>query len=137
MTNALQEAISLVRSAKTNLEQALERLNSASNWGVVDLLGGRLISGLIKHSRVHDADEYLRLAQHKLKAAQRLLQAEKCDLGEQAGGVGSVATFFDLVCDGLFSGLWVQVKIEQKRRAAAELHTKVCELLYALTHMAR
>ena len=134
MKDPMTEAISLVHSAKLNLEQALDSLNSASNWGLFDLLGGGLISGLIKHGRVNDADEYLHMAQHKLQSAQRLLRAQKCDLGEEIGPIGGVAKFFDLVSDGLFSGLWVQGKIEQKRRAVGELHTKVCELLYALQH---
>ena len=136
MTNSITEAISLIRGAKMNLEQALESLNSASNWGLFDLLGGGLISGLVKHSRVNDADEYLHMAQHKLKSAQRLLQAQKCDLGEEIA-IGGVAKFFDLLGDGLFSGLWVQGKIEQKRRAVGDLHTRVCELLYALERARR
>ena len=137
MTDSMKQAISLVRSAKMNLEQAIDSLCSASNWGLFDLLGGGLISGLVKHGKVDTADEYLRMAHHKLKSAQRVLQAEKCDLGGDIQPVNTVAKFFDLVGDGLFSGLWVQGQIEKKRRQAEELHVKVCELLYALERSGR
>ena len=45
------EAILAGERALDSLRAARDELNSAGNWGIVDLLGGGLISGLVKHSK--------------------------------------------------------------------------------------
>lgn len=47
-----QEAIDAGNRALFSLRAAQGQLNSAKNWGVVDLLGGGLITSIIKRSKM-------------------------------------------------------------------------------------
>lgn len=50
------QAIQAGQAAHVQAQQALSTLRSAKGWGVYDLLGGGLLSGLIKHSRMDKAE---------------------------------------------------------------------------------
>ena len=45
------------------LNRASKSLDSASGWGMLDIFGGGLISGLAKHHRIDEAQDALREAQ--------------------------------------------------------------------------
>lgn len=51
------QAIQAGQAAHVQAQQALSTLRSAKGWGVYDLLGGGLLSGLIKHSRMDKAEQ--------------------------------------------------------------------------------
>ena len=55
-TREIQEAIAAADVALDHLERARRSLSSASGWGLFDTLGGGFISGLIKHSKMSDAE---------------------------------------------------------------------------------
>ena len=48
----VQEAIVAADDALKHLEKADDYLKSARNWGVLDIFGGNLITGLFKHGRM-------------------------------------------------------------------------------------
>ena len=50
-----EEALRAGQEAHRQAQQVLDTLRSAKGWGVYDLLGGGMISGLIKHSRMDQA----------------------------------------------------------------------------------
>ena len=54
MANELQvnQAINLTDQLISELDQAERQLASARNWGFLDVLGGGLITDLIKHSKL-------------------------------------------------------------------------------------
>ena len=52
----IREARAAGERALDCLYAARDQLSSARNWGVVDLLGGGLISGLMKHSKLENAE---------------------------------------------------------------------------------
>ena len=56
------EAIAAGERALTSLRAAREELRSAGNWGLVDLFGGGMISGLVKHSKMGNAQRYMEQA---------------------------------------------------------------------------
>ena len=53
--NEIYEAIQAGERALTCLGRAQERLNSARNWGILDLFGGGFITDMVKHSRMNAA----------------------------------------------------------------------------------
>ena len=55
----IREAIQAGEAALSSLRNAQEKLNSAKNWGIWDIVGGGFMSSLIKHSRMDDAQEYM------------------------------------------------------------------------------
>ena len=57
MANDLQvnKAIDLTNQLISCLDDAERQLSSARNWGFLDILGGGLITDLIKHSKLNNA----------------------------------------------------------------------------------
>ena len=47
-----REAIEAGRRALNSLRTAKENLNSAKNWGLVDMFGGGFFTTLLKHSKM-------------------------------------------------------------------------------------
>ncbi len=52
----IQEAIEAADDAILHLESAREYLGSAGRWGLLDLFGGGFISGIVKQSKMGDAE---------------------------------------------------------------------------------
>ena len=51
----IREAIRAGERALDSLKEANRQLNSAGNWGLVDIFGGNTISGLMKHMKVNNS----------------------------------------------------------------------------------
>lgn len=69
-----QEAISADERALCSLKKARDCLASARGWGIYDILGGGLISSLIKHGRMNEAEEYLLAAKYDLRRFEKELR---------------------------------------------------------------
>ena len=54
-----EEAIGAGQEAHRQAQQVLDSLRSARGWGIYDLLGGGMLSGLMKHSRMDRAQQQL------------------------------------------------------------------------------
>lgn len=52
-----REAIEAGRRALNSLNAAKENLNSAKNWGLVDMFGGGFFSTMLKHSKMDQAKQ--------------------------------------------------------------------------------
>ena len=50
-----REAIEAGQRALSSLRTAEENLNSAKNWGLVDMFGGGFFSTMLKHSKMDQA----------------------------------------------------------------------------------
>ena len=70
----LREAIMAADRALEGLERAKVNLNSARNWGIWDILGGGLISGMIKRSRMREAGDAMEYARQELLRFRRELE---------------------------------------------------------------
>ena len=69
MTNEMREireAIQAGERALMSLRKAEEKLTSASNWGLWDIFGGGLISGIAKHNKMSEATTYMEEANETL-----------------------------------------------------------------------
>ena len=64
----IQEAVRAGERALTSLREAERQLNSAGNWGLVDIFGGNTISGLMKHMKVNNASRCVDDARRDLAA---------------------------------------------------------------------
>ena len=107
----VREAVLAGRRALASLEEAADALDSASNWGLFDLLAGGLITSLVKHARLGDAREALERARADLYAFTREV-ADVRAIESLRVDVGGVATALDVVADNPFVDLYVQKKID-------------------------
>ena len=65
----IREAIDAGERALRSLREAKSSLNSARSWGIVDIIGGRGLSGLIKHVKIGDAKSSLNRAKYEIGRA--------------------------------------------------------------------
>ena len=105
------EAVAAGRRALASLEEAADALDSASNWGLFDLVAGGLMTSVFKHWRINDAREALERARADLRAFTREL-ADVRAIEELRVDVGGLASALDVLLDNPFVDLYVQKKIQ-------------------------
>lgn len=110
-----QEAIEAGRKALNSLYAAKSQLDSAGNWGVVDLLGGSFISGLVKHSKMGNAQGYIEDAKRDLQKFSRELRDVDMSSNLNLDSMDFL-TFADFFFDGLVADWLVQDRINGARR---------------------
>ncbi len=114
MRRETQEAIHAGEQALESLYAARNKLGSARGWGIYDLLGGGMISTLIKHSKIEDASEFMERAKQNLQIFQKELQDIQVPLDLRME-IGSFLSFADFFFDGLVADYLVQSKIADAR----------------------
>ena len=130
----IDEAIRAGEQALDSLREAKNQLNSARNWGIYDMIGGGLISSMIKHSKIDQANEWMDQANRDLRCfAKELRDVDGEDLQIDTG---SLVTMLDIFCDNFFSDLLVQQKINDGRARIDALSERIEDVLYTLKQRA-
>lgn len=114
MRKETQEAVDAGKQALQSLYAAREKLSSARNWGIYDMLGGGLISTMIKHSKMEDASELMEQAKRNLQIFQRELRDIQVSLDLRME-VSSFLSFADFFFDGIVADYLVQSRIAEAR----------------------
>ena len=127
----ISEAIRAGERARLSLSEARSKMDSAGNWGLLDMLGGGLISGLMKHSRINDASRYVEQAKHDLRAFEKEL-GDIRDIEGLNVDIGGFLTFADFFFDGLLADLLVQSKIKDAKREIDNAIARVDNVLARL-----
>lgn len=127
------EAITAGRQALSSLRMAKEQLQSAGNWGIVDMIGGGFLTSMMKHSKIDRASSYMQEAKQKLSAFQRELKdvSISANLDMEISGF---LTFADFFLDGLIADYFVQSKIEKAKSQVEEAMHRVEHIVYELEH---
>lgn len=127
----IREAIVAGERALNSLYAAQSKLKSARGWGIFDMLGGGLLSDLMKHSRMNDASSYIEAARRDLEVFKREL-ADVSTSYNLRMDVDGFLTFADFFFDGLIADYLVQTKISQARGQVEEAIIKVSQILAEL-----
>jgi hypothetical protein len=127
-----REAVEAGYRALQSLNNAKAELNSAKNWGLVDLFGGGTITGLIKYSKMNNAQRYMEQAKYDLSRFGKELNDVNmvCDLNMDVGGF---LTFADFFFDGVVADWLVQDRINEARRQVDEAIWRVQEIISRLS----
>ena len=104
-----REAIEAGRRALNSLQAAKENLNSAKNWGLVDMFGGGFFTTMLKHSRIDQAKRNMEQAKYDLRNFSRELNDVNmvCNLNIDTGDFLSFADYF--LMDLLWTG-WSRIE---------------------------
>lgn len=121
----IDEAIEAGRKALQALDEAAEKLGSAKRWGIWDIVGGGLISSLVKHSRIDDARELLQQARNELESFSDELDDIQENLPEFDLEISDLVSTFDIVFDNVFADILVQEKVEETAREVDKTRTRV------------
>ena len=128
MDKEIQEAIISGERALNSLRNAQEKLNSARNWGIFDMLGGGLITDMIKHSKMSDASSYMEDAKRDLLVFQKELRDVQGQVDLKVD-IGGFLTFADFFFDGIVADYLVQSKIAEARSQVEQAISIVEQLL--------
>lgn len=123
----IEEAIGAADHALDCLYAAGDYLASARNWGIMDILGGGLISTLVKRSKMTQASACIDEAKRAMATFRRELADVDAAMPlaiDEAGFWGFADYFFD----GFFADMMVQSQIAQARSQVAEAIERVTEL---------
>lgn len=128
MNQEIREAFTAGERALNSLYAARDKLNSAKNWGIFDMLGGGFFTDMIKHSKIKEAAAIMETAKYNLRAFQRELRdvQQETDLKIE---IGSFLSFADFFFDGIVADYLVQSKIGDAREQVENAIQGVSEIM--------
>lgn len=132
----VQEAIRAGREALDTSDAILLSLGSAENWGTWDLIGGGLMTDMIKHSKLDEAQNQVTTLQETL----RRFKTELADIEIQADlqvGVDGFMRFADVFFDGLFVDWAVMNKISNSKSQVQDTRAQIERVLNHLYSLDR
>ena len=129
-----REAIEAGRRALNSLQAAKENLNSAKNWGLVDMFGGGFFTTMLKHSRMDQAKRNMEQAKYDLRNFSRELNDVNmaCNLNIDTGDFLSFADYF---FDGFVVDWVVQDRINHAKRQVEEAIRRTESIVNQLQRM--
>ena len=127
----INEAIRAGERALSSLREAEKQLNSAGNWGLLDIFGGNTISGFMKHMKINNASQCIDNARRDLETFRDEL-GDIHDLENLNVDVSGFLTFADFFLDGFVADLFVQSKISKGKQQVREAERRVEEILRTL-----
>lgn len=122
-----RKAIEAGQRALSSLRTAKENLNSAKNWGLVDMFGGGFFSTMLKHSKMEQAKYDLRNFSRELNDVN-----VACNLNINTGDFLSFADYF---FDGFVVDWMVQDRINNARHQVEEAIRRTEYIINQLQHM--
>ena len=128
----LREAITPGNMAINTLNEAIELLDSAGDWGTWDLLGGGLVADMMKHDKIDKAKQSILNAQTYVQRLQVELQDVNMSLDGSIQITGG-AVFADFFFDGLIADWYMQSKISQSRDNVVAICGKIRKIVSTLS----
>lgn len=124
----LQEALDAGSAALACTDQILSELDSAEGWGTWDLLGGGLVTDLIKHGHLDEAQASVETLQTQLRHFKTELADVTIDANIQVSidGFLRVADYF---FDGIFADWAVLDQIHQSQKQVQQTRSQICGVL--------
>ena len=127
----INEAIEAGRDAQMRLHRIQETLRSAKGWGIYDLLGGGLISGMMKRIRMEKAQQQI----EELRGSLKRFNSELKDVQVQCSASAELSEWLnitDLVFDDPLSDWLSLSKIKDAKAEIDRTAEEVTALLAKL-----
>lgn len=126
-----REAVDAGKRALTSLRAAKKDLDSATNWGMWDMIGGGIFTTVMKQKKMDEAKQNMEEAKYDLKNFSQELNdvnmAFHLDIETR-----DFLTFADWFFDGFFVDWMVQDRIHKAASQVAEAIRRVEEILRQL-----
>jgi len=128
-----REALEAGKRALVSLKNAKACLDSARNWGIFDMIGGGLLSGLMKRSKINDAQGMMNRAKQDLRSFSRELGDIHMS-GQLDIEINDFIGFADLLWDNFLVDWMMQDRINNARRQLDEMIGRVEQLVSRLQY---
>ena len=126
-----REAIMAGEAALNSLFAARNHLNTARRWGLLDIFGGGLLTGVVKHNYLNEAKACIEDARRKLLIFQNELDDIQ-NLPDLRIDISDFLTVADFIFDGLIADILVQQKIAEAKIQIEDTISIVEDALYTL-----
>lgn len=113
--NEILEAIEAANVALKALHNAESDLKSAGGWGIFDILGGGMITSMIKHSNMNSAQKHMNEARYALQRFSKELRDVDEDLDFQFDSMDFMG-FADVFLTMESLILWSKVKLKMQKQ---------------------
>lgn len=126
-----KEAIDAGWTAVNSLNEVWAALDSASNWGLLDIFGGWKFSGIAKYSKINDASRLAAKATYDVTR----FQMEARDVFPMVDlnvDVNGLLTYLDLFHDSFLVDCLVQSRISEAKDRVSKAIDTVTELINKL-----
>ena len=130
----VNQAINLTDQLIGELDQAERQLSSARNWGFLDVLGGGLITDLIKHSKLNNAKIAMDRVNYLLQELRRVLGGISM-AGDYSMNVSGFETFADFFFDSGIVDVYMTAKIMSSLNEVRNLKNRCYELRSRLSNL--
>ena len=128
------EAIAAGNEVVTGLDQVLDSLLRASNWGTWDMLGGGLLVTAAKHNAIDEAREGIHQVQSRLSSFRRELADVRASIDLRID-ISDFESFADYIFDGLIADWVVQSRIDDSLDRARKARRAVDQAVEKLEGM--
>ena len=118
------EALDAGESVLSQLSAIEDTLKSASNWGVVDMVGGGFLSDMAKYGRLDEAQQQMNELSRLLAMYSKELKDLDVDLNLSAN-IGSGMQFADFFFDGFIADSMALSRINRLRDQVADIRRQV------------
>ncbi len=126
------EAINAADDALYHLKSARQCLNSAGNWGLLDLFGGNMITGILKHGKMANAEREIEQARYSLQKFSKELRDVQ---GFSSIHINDFLSFADFIFDGFVADVLVQSKISNAKKQCDDAIRRVEDIRKQLSYM--
>ncbi len=130
----INEALDAGQQAEKMAQNMLKELKDAEGWGTYDMLGGGMLSSMIKHEHIDNAQKMT----EGLQLAIRSFNTELADISRGAEldvNMDEMLKFADVWLDCFFTDIMVQDKIEKSLENVRRVKTQIVEVLREVEEM--
>lgn len=129
----VNEAIEAGNDLLNKIDSTLNSLNSAKLWGVFDMFSDHsLLSGILKHSKLDDAQATMNELKYSLKKFNDELKDVKVYDNVNQINFDEFVKIFDIFFDNFFVDLYAFSKISESKRQVEQLQNEVKRVLNQL-----
>lgn len=132
----IKEAIAAGEQTLRYLQGAREALQSASNFGLADMLGFDFIGGIGKHMKIQKAKEQMEMAKSSVQSFQKELSDLTVSIDFNVN-ISDFLTFADFFFDGLIADWMIQSRIGDAKNQVDNGIFKIKAVLSDLYRMER
>ncbi|BCJ96035.1 hypothetical protein acsn021_36040 [Anaerocolumna cellulosilytica] len=132
----IEEAITVGKRIIDRVLSAESSLSSAEGWGVWDMLGGGLITDMVKHSHIDDA----KAAVSEIQSLLNQFRSELTDIKIESDieiNIEGFVKFADFFFDGLIADWVIQSRINDSKESVSQVKRGVESVLSRLENMKR
>lgn len=127
----LKEARTAAVEVRARIDNAINSLDSASSWGILDIFGGGFFSSVLKRERIQDANYDVRKIFSSLKVLNRELEDVNMTLPNQISDTMTDSAF-DIWFDNIFTDIRVQGEIKESLGRLRDFRITIVDLIKKL-----